>query len=311
MKLGDFTMEKLKPAFLKNSVPICFSANDNYVPMLAAEIASIIEHSNPKNNYDIVVLMTEISDANKFKLLTLIAKHANFSIRFVNVSAYIYGYNFYIESDASSTKYSSEIYFRILAPAIMADYEHVIFLDADLIVLDDIAKLLKLADNTKLLSAVRDYEGIANCYNNNYERTKYRISELGIANFDDYFVSGVIILNNKLFNEKFDSKQLLDMAVSKNWKQYDQDLLNYLCKDSVNLIDAEWDFVEDIFGIYHSLPKPLLKEFENSENTPKIIHFSGARKPWKNTRSKYNKYFWKYAEMCPFKDELKALLKED
>jgi len=304
-------MEKIKPAFQENSVPICFSANDNYVPMLATEIASIIDHANAEKNYDVVILTTEISDENKVKLLSLIARHANFSIRFVNVSPYIYGYNFYIESDIFSTKYSHEIYFRILEPAIMADYDHVIFLDADLIVLDDISKLLDFADNSKLVSAVRDYEGIANCYNNNYERTKYRISELGITNFDDYFISGVLVINNALFNERFNTKELLDMAVSKNWKQYDQDLLNYLCKESVNIIDAEWDFVEDIYDIYHSMPKKLFKEFEESEKAPKIIHYSGARKPWKRTTSKYNKHFWKYAEQTAFYDELKSKIKDD
>ena len=304
-------MEKIKPVFSHNFVPICFSANDKYMPLLATQIASIIDNSNSENNYDIVILMTSISDENKFNILSLIAKHPNFSIRFVNVSPYIYGYNFYIESDITNTKYSDEIYFRILAPAIMSDYQHVIFLDADLVVLDDIAKLLTFADNEKLIAAVRDYEGIANCYNNNYERTKYRISELGITNFDDYFVSGVLVMNNALFNEKYNTKELLDMAVSKNWKQYDQDLLNYICKDSVKIIDAEWDFVEDIYDIYHSMPQGLLKEFIASEKSPKIIHYSGARKPWKRLTSKYNKYFWTYAEKTPYYAELKAMVDDD
>ena len=304
-------MEKIKPVFSQNYVPICFSANDKYMPLLATQIASIIDNSSAETNYDIVILMTSISDENKFKILSMIAKHPNFSIRFINVSPYIYGYNFYIESDITNTKYSDEIYFRILAPAIMSDYKYVIFLDADLVVLDDIDKLLDFADDNKLISAVRDYEGIANCYNNNYERTKYRISELGITNFDDYFVSGVLVMNNILFNEKYNTKELLDMAVSKNWKQYDQDLLNYICKDSVKIIDAEWDFVEDIYDIYHSMPQKLLKEFVASEKNPKIIHYSGARKPWKNTNSAYNKYFWKYAEQTPYADELKAMVVDD
>ena len=304
-------MENIKPAFSENIVPICFSANDNYVPLLATQIVSIIKNSSTEKNYDIVILMTSISDENKVALLSLIASHSNFSIRFVDVAPYVYGYSFYIESDITNTKYSDEIYFRVLAPAIMADYEHVIYLDADLVVLDDLANLLNCASDQHLISAVRDYEGIANCYNNNYERTKYRISELGITNFDDYFISGVIIMNIKKFNEQFTSKQLLDMAVSKNWKQYDQDLLNYLCKGSVKIIDASWDFVEDINGIYHSMPKNLFQEFVASENTPKIIHYSANRKPWIRTESKYNKYFWEYAKQTPFLTVLKSKIKED
>lgn len=304
-------MEKIKPAFSENLVPICFSSNDNYVPFLATQIVSIIKNSSAENNYDIVIFMTSINDENKVKLLSLIANHPNFSIRFVNVSPYIYGYSFYIESDITNTKYSNEIYFRVLAPAIMADYAHVIYLDADLIVLDDLAKLLSEASNDHLICAVRDYEGIANCYSSNYERTKYRIGELGITNFDDYFISGVIVMNIAKFNEMFNPKTLLDMAVSKNWKQFDQDLLNYLCKGSVKIIDAKWDFVDDINGTYHSMPKSLFEEYLSSESNPKIIHYSGNRKPWFRTESKYNKYFWEYAKQTPYLTELKSKIKED
>lgn len=299
-------MEKVKPVFTENYVPICFSANDKYVPLLSVELESIIDHSSEKNNYDIVILTTGISDGNQFRLLSQIKHYPNFSIRFVNVGPAIYGYNFYLETRLTNTKYSSEIYFRILAPTIMEDYDYVIFCDADLVVLDDIAELLQFDYSNNLIGAVRDYEGIANCYNNNYERTKYRITELGIKQFDNYFVSGVLIFNVKKFNSQYSEKQLLDLAVSKKWTQYDQDLLNYICKDDVKIIGAEFDFVEDIDNIFHSLPTHLLTEYETSEKKPKIIHYSGGRKPWVNISSKYNKYFWNYAERCPFATILKS-----
>ena len=304
-------MEEIKPAFSVNNVPICFSANDKYIPLLSVTLASIIEHSNADNNYDVVILMTNISDENQVKLRTMVSVYKNFSIRFVNVGPYVYGYNFYIESDPTNTKFSDEIYYRVLVPALMPSYDNVIFLDADLVVLDDIAKMLEEDYSNALVGAVRDYEGISNCYNKNYEKTKYRISELGIKNFDNYFISGVLVMNIKKFNEQFDMKDLLNLAVSKNWKQFDQDLLNYLCQDAVKIIDAGWDFLEDIYGTYQSLPKKLFQEFLASEKNPKIIHFAGSRKPWIKTDSKYNKEFWKYAEKTPFIAELKLLENND
>ena len=267
--------------------------------------------STNEKNYDIVILTTGVNDENQFRFMSQIKHLPNFSIRFVNVGPAIYGYNFYLDSRLTNTKYSSEIYFRILTPTIMQDYDYVIFCDADLVVLGDIAKLLDYDYSQNLVGAVRDYEGIANCYNNNYERTKYRITELGIKSFDNYFVSGVMIFNIKKFNEMWTEKQLLDLAVSKKWTQYDQDLLNYICKDDVKIIDAEYDFVEDIDNIYHSLPQNLLSEYERSEKNPKIIHYSGNRKPWINTSSSYNKYFWSYAEKCPFSTAIKELKKID
>lgn len=304
-------MEKIKPVFTDNFVPICFSANDKYIPMLSTELASILEHSSPSKNYDIVILTTGINEENQFRVLSQIRNHPNFSIRFVNVGQSVYGYDFYLDSRPTNTKYSSEIYFRVLVPTLMQDYNYVIFCDADLVFQDDIAKLLNYDCSNNMIAGVRDYEGIANCYNNNYERTKYRITELGIKSFDNYFVSGVLILNIKKFNELYTEKQLLDLAVSKKWVQYDQDLLNYICKDDVLILDSAWNFVEDIDNVYHSLPKKLLDEYEKSEKEPKIIHYSGNRKPWINLNSKFSGIFWKYAERTPFATSLKALKKID
>lgn len=304
-------MEEIKPAFESNNVPICFSANDKYVPLLGVTLASIVEHSNPEKNYDVVVLMTSISDENQVKLRTIITNHPNFSLRFINVGPYVFGYSFYIESDPTNTKFTDEIYYRVLVPALMPDYDNVIFLDADLVVLDDIAKLLEEDYSDVLVGAVRDYEGISNCYSKNYEKTKYRITELGIKNFDNYFLSGVLVMNNKKFNEQFDVKDLLNLAISKNWKQFDQDLFNYICGDNVKIVDAKWNFMEDIYGSYQSLPKKLFDEFLKSEKAPKIIHYSGSRKPWIKIDSKFNKHFWDFASKTPFEAELKALENND
>lgn len=304
-------MEKIKPIFTQNYVPVCFSANDKYIPLLSTELASIIEHSSADKYYDLVILTTGVSDENQFKLMSQIRNHPNFSIRFVNVGQTVYGYDFYLEPRPTNTKYSSEIYFRILVPTIMQDYDYVIFCDADIVFQDDIAKLLDYDYSQNIIGGVRDYEGIANCYNNNYERTKYRITELGIKSFDNYFVSGVLVINTKKFNELYSEKQLLDLAVSKKWIQYDQDLLNFICKGDVKIIDAEWNFVEDIDNVYHSLPSRLFNEYEKSEKTPKAIHYSGNRKPWINLNSKFSSLFWKYAERTPFSTSLKELRKID
>lgn len=310
MKLGGFVMEEIKPAFLENNVPICFSANDTYVPLLSVTIKSIIDSSSPEKNYDIVILMTSINDENQLNLRKLIASHQNFSIRFVNVGPYVYGYNFYTDADPTNTKFTDEIYYRVLVPSLMKSYEKVLFFDADLLILDDVSKLYDSDISGYLVGAVRDYEGIANCYHKNYEITKYRINELGITRFDDYFNSGVLLMNIEMFNKAFSTTALLELSVSKNWRQFEQDVFNFLCKESVCILDASWNFLEDYEGTYHKLPERLFNEFLKSEKSPKIVHFAGRRKPWIYLGSKHNKVFWKTAEQTPFESELKKYLEE-
>lgn len=293
-------MEKIFPAFYENNVPICFSINDKYAPIFSVALKSILDNSNEKLNYDIVVLTTGINAENQMNLFSMIKNHKNFSLRFINVGASVYGYNFFIESAKGNTKYSSEIYFRILVPTLMPDYDYVLFLDADILATTDISEIFNNNFDGFLVGAVRDYEGIAACYNSNLERAKYRINELGIKNFEDYFISGVLILNIKMFNSLFSGDELIKMAISKNWIQFDQDLLNYICKDKVKILDARWDFVEDIYGDYQKMPNKLFSEYLSSEKNPKLIHFVGNRKPWKNRVSKYSDLFWKLAEKTPY-----------
>lgn len=198
-------MNIIEPYFNKNLVPVCFSINDRYAPLLAVTLLSMAKHSNPNNNYDIVILTSSLSNENQQKIKKAIYNYPNFSVRVFDVAPLIYGFNFYTESEPTNTKYSEEIYFRMLEPALMQLYKKVIYLDADLVVLDDVAKLLEPDLDGKMLAAVRDYEGIANCYSNDYEKTRYRINEIGIKDFENYFISGVLVINNEEFNKYFSS----------------------------------------------------------------------------------------------------------
>lgn len=304
-------MNIIEPYFNQNLVPVCFSINDRYAPLLAVCLLSLAEHSNPNNNYDIIVLTSSLTAENQEKIRAVIKDYPNFALRVFDVKPLIYGFNFYTESEPTNTKYSEEIYFRMLEPALLQLYKKVIYLDADLVVLDDVAKLLEPDLEGKMLAAVRDYEGIASCYSNDYEKTKYRINEIGIKDFENYFISGVLVINNEEFNKYFSMRQLLDLAVSKNWRQYDQDILNFLANGRVHILNASWDVVEDINGTYNRLPNALFDEYLASEENPKIVHFSANRKPWIKTDSRFNKFFWDYAKRTAFYEQLNNLLEPE
>ena len=58
------TEYKLTPKFDKNAVSIMMSTDDNYVPCCMTMIQSVIEHANPKRNYDIIVVTTDMKKIN-------------------------------------------------------------------------------------------------------------------------------------------------------------------------------------------------------------------------------------------------------
>ena len=76
----------IKKAFDKNAVPICFAANNNFLPFTGVMIQSIIDHANQKDNYDIVVLCSDAEEKLKRKMTSLARDKKNISIRLFDVN---------------------------------------------------------------------------------------------------------------------------------------------------------------------------------------------------------------------------------
>ena len=68
---------------MNNTIPIFFASNDKYVPYLDVALISLIAHTSKNNQYEIIILKSDISEENQEKL----KKHAqeNVAIRFYDV----------------------------------------------------------------------------------------------------------------------------------------------------------------------------------------------------------------------------------
>ena len=58
---------------MNQNVPIFFASDENYVPYLDVAIISIIKNASKNNNYEIIILNSDISEESQNKLL----KHSN------------------------------------------------------------------------------------------------------------------------------------------------------------------------------------------------------------------------------------------
>lgn len=292
---------KIKCAFEKNFVPICFAADNNFMPYTAVTIQSIIECSNKNTNYDINILYTDISEEYIQKTLKLKKDKANISIRFINISEEIGSFDFYTKSVYTGTKYSKEAYYRILIPSLMPDYEKVIYLDGDMVAITDVAELYNIDIGDNMIGATRDYAGCSHYFIEGKDRLKYRRDILGIENVEEYFISSTLIFNVAEFNKRYTGAKLMEFCASREWRQHDQDVLNVICQNSIKIIDSAWSVMED-YGENKFLPQALYNEFLQGIENPKIIHYAGPRKPWRNPNTMFCDYFWKTTYQTPFFD---------
>lgn len=287
--------KKTAPAFAENNVAIAVAANDYFIPYCATFLKSVAEHGNSKKNYDILLLSQDVSDVNIKKMEKLLSAWENVSLRVIDPSVLIDQYTFHIRGH-----FSKETYYRLVLPELLPNYDKVLYLDSDMIAMDDVAKIYDENVDGYLLAACHDAD-TAGLYNG-YEKDKKRYTDkvLKLKEPYQYFQAGVLLLNLKEFRKRYTTKQILDFAVSENWQLLDQDILNKLCEGAVKYIDMSWNVMVDFTGVRISqiialAPRWLNEMYQEARKNPKIIHYAGPQKPWFEPEMDMGMQFWECA----------------
>lgn len=285
-------------------VPVVFAADDNYVPMLATTIASMLEHADPRRPLDIVVFERNISYLNKKALVDFVAAYPHALLRFFDVNLLIAGYDLSTNNDHISL----ETYYRFLVQKVLGKYDKVLYLDSDLVVLDDVCKLYDTDLGDNLLAATRDVDYLGNLNMPDGIRMKYTRETLRMANPYDYFQAGVLVLNVAQMRRLHTVQEWLDIASQGGYIYDDQDILNAECEGRVTYLPADWNVTHDCFNrvanVYSFAPVREFDAYNDSRNHPRILHYAGAQKPWDDARCDFAPLYWRYARMTPFYEAL-------
>ncbi len=262
------------------NIPIFFSCDDNYIPFLGVAIKSLIENSSKNNNYYIYVLHSKMSIKN-MKIITGMEKE-NVSICFYDVSKKLKKYG---EKLNLRDYYTVSIYFRLFIPDMFPNLKKAIYLDSDMVILDDIAKLYDTELGDNLLGGVPDA-----IIASRQEFRDYAELGCGIYPYTKYFNSGMMLMNLEAMRE-FDLEGKFEHLFNTYRFETvcpDQDYLNVICKDRVLYLDEGWDKMAIDGG------------YEN----PMIVHYNNFAKPWQQDGINYAESFWKYAKETPYYDEI-------
>lgn len=267
---------------MKKTVPIFFASNDAYVPYLDVAITSIIENSSKENDYEIIVLKTDISTQNQNKL----SRHNrdNFSIKFYDVKEILEPIK---NTLPDMFYYTLAAYYRLFIETAFPQYDKAIYLDSDVVVLTDIAKLYDIDLGDNLVGAI---------YEQNTDRdivfTNYVENIIGIPH-KTYFNSGVMVMNLKEFRKFRVQERFLNMLTTYNFDCLapDQEYINAICHGRVKYLPNGWN--------KHSFPEP-------PEGDLNVCHYALANKPWHYENTINGEYFWQYAKKSAFYDTILA-----
>ncbi len=266
---------------MKQTIPVFFAADENYMPYLAVALTSLKEFKTAEYDYKIHVLYTGDLHERAEKIKKL--EEENFSIFFEDVTEKINRINDCIHC---RDYYTPAIYYRLMIPEMFPQYDKVLYMDCDTVLLADVAELYNVDIGENYIGAVAD-QAVAAVP----QFVEYTKNALGIL-AEKYFNSGVIVMNLKKFREidfydKFNAVlRSYDFTVAP-----DQDCLNLICKDKVFYYGGEWNRMP-VAGL--------------GDDTPKLIHYNLTMKPWHYDGVLYEEYFWKYAAQTEFLDFIKA-----
>lgn len=286
-------------------LPIVFTCDDQYFKYANVVITSLVKNSNPECLYEINIISEGISKENKSISEKYIARHKNFTLKFIELE------NFNSSQFFLNSYMSASTYYRFYIPELFKGYPRILYLDSDIIINKDISELADMGFDDKLaLCCPSPYIHKLIKQNNHPEFSlEYFTKKLKMEDPLQYFNAGVMVYNIEKINEMNVGQKMFESLkeIEKPLLQ-DQDLLNsvFSRNGGVKLIDQKYNNtrifkVTTMRMIFNSIMKFLGKT--NVSQLFYIYHFVGKDKPWKTSRVD-NSLFDYYAVKSPFYNEI-------
>ncbi|GAA7577860.1 glycosyltransferase family 8 protein [Helicobacter pylori] len=315
---------------MQEIIPIVVAFDNNYCIPAGVSLYSMLanakrERERVKLFYQIHCLVEDLSAENVAKLEETIAPFSAFSsIEFLDISnekleprhnyykldALIANEikKLYLKLNAFSQKrFSKMIMCRFFFASLFPQYDKMIMFDVDTLFVDDISESFFIPLEAHYFGAVREKDLIAmdrNSAKDLYELRQMHAKTIGVADafpnleevqilFGNYFNTGFLALNLKLWREENLENQLIAFFIVKNEKLLfnDQDALCFVCRGRI----LELPYSYNAHPSFLDTPSfPSIKE-------ARMLHFWGD-KPWKLLSVIGAKKWHEVLIETPFKD---------
>lgn len=269
----------------KPIIPIFFATDDNYIPFLAVAIKSLLDNASKDYFYNIHILNTGIKEENQKRLHEL--ETSNSKIYFKDLTEKVVRIRDRLDSTLRDY-YTESIFYRIFIASLYPEYHKAIYLDCDIVVIDDISKMYNINLNGNIFGVITD-----DVINTNPQFVTYAKEAVGV---DNYFNSGVLLMDLDEYRKAKIQERFVYLLVKYNFETAapDQDYLNVLCQGKVMFLEKGWD-------------RMPIGEYDGELH---LIHYNNFKKPWYYDDVMYGEYFWEYAQKTNFYNEIKKTREE-
>lgn len=282
---------------MNKTMDVVYASDEYYFAYIYAAVKTLYEH-NKEDDILVHYIQQNVSEKS-LSILKSLAKEYNRDIDIITFSMpEEYDRILPAYGAASKTTYA-KFWFASMFP----DKERLLYLDPDTIVMGNIRELYDVEFNNNLIAGV-----IENLPTYHMKASKMEM--------DDSYINGGMMLCNlaQWRREGFEKKALERLKDTVHNLNYDQGIVNELCKKSTLVVPPKYNVLAEIFefksaekikkryGFTHYYSQ---QEVDEAINSPIIIHFTGFLygKPLSvKCTHPYTEYFQNIIKNSPLED---------
>lgn len=241
---------------------IASSINDDYVLPLLVMLTSLRDHLGPAYRPVLYLLHRGLSD-QALESIRRVVDVRPVPLEPLPVLDRIQQHRFPPEATAP----------LVLGDILPGDLDRILFLDADLLVVDDIAGLWRRPLEGRVLGAVRDAAiGACGSRRGVKDREVYGVPEDG-----GYFNAGVMLIDLAAWRQRSITARALEYLarVGDRADFLHQEALNAVAWNDWLPLPARWNLLGSVAG------RPFDHPASGDWRSPAIVHFAGRLKPWR------------------------------
>ncbi|MDR1432728.1 MAG: glycosyltransferase family 8 protein [Puniceicoccales bacterium] len=300
LRSGTFSHSAADGSGGKKIIPMVLSADNNFATQMCVTIYSLLKNANRDTFYDLHLLLSSDFEEKYKVAISEYETGGKCKVNFIDMGMHRIG--------VSAGYFPEAAYCRLLAADLLPNYSKCIYLDSDIVVLDDLFGLYSTDMTGFYIAGVKDLR-IISC------DARLYVASIGVKDVNSYVNSGVLVMNLDSIRENGLVKRFISMAKhgidGKNQFEFpDQDILNIVCQGKIKHLDYRFNVLPSFVlesAIEANFGKEVILE---AINNPSVVHFAvKSSKPWKNPTAPFAEKWWKYARKSPFYEEMLANVK--
>lgn len=270
----------------QNEIPVFFAIDDFYAPYLCVALYSAIQNASSSRSYRAVILYQNLKKEHRTRIKRL--ETSNFAIDFIPMENGLEMITDHMSNRLRCDYFTLTIYFRLFIPAMFPQYDRAIYIDSDVLLKEDLAKLFDTDIGNHYLAGCVE-SSVANVP----ELTAYMANAVGVVS-TEYINSGVLLMDLKKLRELHLDTHFLHLLTTYHFDSIapDQDYINAMCHGKIFYLDSRWNTTPD--------------SSHAKKETPFLIHYNLFSKPWAYDDIQYADDFWQIAKQTDYYEEIKA-----